>query len=235
MDKPRGRALTAFVLFALVACMDPSASSTTQTVTLPETTIPTTTSPATPPTMGLVGCSMTVDAAEGMRTAGASYVWGIRGLGYGGGSIARWSNPRDPRGLWERFDAALAAEPETEAIWWQLCTSGAEDDNFDRALAVLSEIESRVPEAAIYVSAQPGYEDGHVCSSAGPDGPRLMQDVADKLVETGRVQAGPVLPPLRSDHLVDDCHAGPEGKEQMAQAIDGFFAGVLADDAGAGG
>lgn len=178
-----------------------------------------------PNSVGLVGCSMTVDAAEGARRLGGTVLWPPRELGYGRGSVARWSEIEDGDGFWERLGAALDREPATEGLWWQLCTNGSEDDDSAHALIVMSELEERLPGVSIYVSAQPAYADGHVCTSAGPDGPGRMQELAVELVETGRVEQGPVFSPLRPDQLVDSCHAGEEGKEQMGRELLRFFEG----------
>lgn len=173
--------------------------------------------------VGLVGCSMTIDAVEGYASLGGTAMWPLIGLDYGQGAVARWGDIHGSLGFWERFDAALENEPATGSFWWQLCTSGARKDNFDHALVILSELEQRLPEASIYVSAQPGYADGHVCPLAGPDGPDLMEELAAALVETEKVLAGPTLSPLQPDQLVDDCHAGREGKAQMGTELLDFF------------
>ena len=211
---------------SLLACNgDPGSASTNPVVTtvpVPATTL--TTVPASlPRVVGVVGCSMTVDAAVGYRRQGGTSLWPTPGLGYGGGSVARWSDPEDKRGLRESFAAALRSEPDTDAIWWQLCTSGSAEDNFDNALVVLTELETLVPEAEIYVSAQPDYLAGHVCESAGPGGPARMSRLADELVATGRVNVGPSLSPLAAAELVDTCHAGDVAVDQMGAELLAFF------------
>ena len=67
--------------------------------------------------------------------------------------------------LWAIFRGQLREQPDTAAIWWQLCTfaSGAQDD-LDRALAVLDEIKASAPGLpGPHASPQPTYTDGHVC------------------------------------------------------------------------
>lgn len=166
---------------------------------------------------------MTIDAVEGYVGLGGTVLWPVQGLDYGEGAVARWADIEGGQGFWGRFDAALEQESATAPVWWELCTSGSRKDDFDHALVVLSEIEENLPGASIYVSAQPDYAGGHVCTLAGPQGPSLMQDLATELVETGRVLAGPTLSALQPQQLVDTCHAGRDGKQQMGRELLNFF------------
>jgi hypothetical protein len=207
---------------ALAACEEP--------VAVPVSTAPTSSSsvdssgsPSGAGQVGLVGCSMTVDAAQGYRSVGGSVLWPSARLGYGGGTVRRWGEAERGRDFWSNFDAALTRQPGTEAIWWQLCTSGVAEDDFEHAVDVLEELRLRMGDVPVYVSAQPGYTDGHVCDSAGSGGPERMEELASRLVETGRVRAGPVLSPLPPDRLSDSCHASEEGRAQMGEDLVGFF------------
>ena len=227
MPQLRSLVILGVLGLSLFACngQDPISASTNPVVTtdrVPATTLTTVPAPL-PRVVGLVGCSMTIDAAVGYRRQGGGSFWSTPGLGYGGGSVARWSDPEDKRGLRESFAAALESEPETDTIWWQLCTSGSDEDNFDNALVVLAELETLVPEAEIFVSAQPDYLGDHVCESAGPGGPARMARLADELVATGRVSEGPSLSPLAATELVDTCHAGDVAVDQMGSELLAFF------------
>lgn len=218
----------------LFACVDPEtvatstapASSTTQSsTTTPVTadTLPETTTSGVAGLVGMIGCSMTIDAVEGYVRVGGSGMWPVNGLGYGQGAIARWSEIEGDGGFWRSFDAALEKQDATATVWWELCTSGSRMDDLEQALIVLDGIEARLPGATVYVSAQPEYTDGHVCNLAGARGPEVMQQLAAELVETGRVVAGPVLSRLQPSQLVDTCHANAEGKRQMGQELLDFF------------
>ncbi len=194
-------------------------AETTSTSVAQETT--TSAVPEARARVGVIGCSMTLNALAGYHALDGRSLWPRNGLRYGRGSVARWADPGFE--FWDSFDAALEQHPEPEMVWWQLCTSGAEGDDRDHAIQVLDQIEARVPGATIVVSGQPGYTEGHVCSSAGPDGPAAMAALVDVLVDTGRVERGPVLAALRPEQLEDSCHANQDGQAQMGREILEFF------------
>ncbi|HVR79558.1 MAG TPA: hypothetical protein VMS99_14340 [Acidimicrobiia bacterium] len=164
---------------------------------------------------------MTLNALDGYRALGGQELWPPAGLGYGRGSVARWADPQ--LGFWDSFLSALGRFPDTDQVWWELCTSGSPEDDFDHALGLLEQIEDAAEGSTIYVSAQPGYSEGHVCRSAGPGGPARMADLADQLIATGRVVQGPELSPLSPDQLADSCHANEAGMTQMGQEVLDFF------------
>ena len=208
----------------LTAACEVPASVPVTTVELPATsTMDTTDRPMTEGWVGLVGCSMTVDAAQGYREVGGSALWAPAQLGYGRGTVRRWADTGDRLDFWSNFDAALARQPDTEAIWWELCTSGVAEDDLDHASIVMDELRRRVGDVPVYVSAQPAYTDGHVCDSAGPGGPEAMQALADSLIDTDQVSTGPRLAPLSRDQLSDGCHADEGGRAQMGRDLMSFF------------
>ena len=220
--------LTLAGLISLVACNgtaavgDTSTTMMTASATSTISTGETTASDGRPTaTVGAVGCSMTINALDGYRQLGGRELWPPVGLGYGRGSVARWADPE--LGFWGSFLSGLARYPETDEVWWQLCTSGTPDDDLDAALELLQMIEEATSGSTIFVSAQPAYSDGHVCRSAGPDGPSRMEDLADELVATGRVERGPVLSALSPEQLADSCHANESGVTQMGQEVLDFF------------
>ncbi len=174
--------------------------------------------------IGLVGCSMTVGAADGYRQVGGVSLWPGSGLGYGRGTVHRWAQAGSTDlGFWESFATSVERHGRPEAVWWQLCTSGVHEDDLGHALAVLEEIEGRLPGVSVFVSAQPDYTDGHVCASASPGGPEAMQLLVEALVESGRVMQGPVLSPLDPSRLVDSCHADDAGERDMGRELLEFF------------
>jgi hypothetical protein len=170
--------------------------------------------------MGLLGCSMTRDAVDGYIALGGTQVWDLDDE-YGNGSVTRWSLPQSP--LWGRFDRILEQHPGTEFLWWHLCTAHAEDTTMDLAQIVLGKLRERLPEATLYISAQPDYSGGHVCEIAGVDGPGLMEDLAAALIEMGEGLVGPEQGPLAKSETSDGCHANDAGKVILGGQLADFL------------
>ncbi len=220
----------------------PSRPSTTlptrpQRTTVPSEAAPTTaggpvpTAPVGEPTdvegsIGYVGCSMTENAIDGYTALGGTQFWPRFGR-YGGGTVGRWAFGTEAGSrLWAIFRGQLREEPDTAAIWWQLCTfAGGGQDDLGRAMTVLEEIKASAPDLPVYVSPQPAYTDGHVCEIAGDGGPERMAQLAADLVATGEVLAGPPQGPLASDVTRDGCHADTAGEEILGEQLATFFEG----------
>lgn len=204
-------------------------SSTTSAVTA-TTAVPTTSSTATGPAsgneeVGYLGCSMSTDAVTGYQQVGGNSLWKAGEGDYSGGSLDLWANRVGANQMWFKFQQKLDANPGTNALWWELCTTEASQGNdFDLGLAVLGEIETRLGAGAIYVSAQPDYN-GHVCPTSGANGPQDMQVLAAQLVGTGRVLAGPIQGPLTEAQTRDLCHANESGRLILGNQLIAFFDG----------
>jgi hypothetical protein len=90
-------------------------------------------------------------------------------------------------------------------------------------VAVLEEIRRLVPEAVIYVTAQPSYAAGHTCQIAGDIGPEKMADIAAELVATEGLLPGPELGPIGGDETRDGCHANDAGQAVLGEQLLEFF------------
>lgn len=177
-----------------------------------------------PQRVGIVGCSVTLNAVDGYQILGGDVLWPSV-TGYAGGTISAWALDLSTlSGYWSAFDAALAANPDTDAVWLQLCTntSGASQDTFENAQIVADEIRRRAPGVRVFVSAQNSYSDG-VCGIAGANGPANMQTIADQLVNAGAAEAGPTLGPLSMSQTVDTCHASADGAQVLGAQLAAFF------------
>lgn len=213
----------------------PTVSETPPTVSETPPTVSETppTDPETPPSVvtlpqlvGYAGCSVTENAVDGYHQLGGSVLWSPDN-GYPGGSISAWALELSTLSTyWQAFDSALTANPGTDAIWLQLCTSitSASQNTFENAQVVISEINRRTGGVPIFVSAQHSYSDG-ICSTAGADGPAQMQAVADQLVAAKLAQAGPVVGPLSISQTTDGCHANGDGKRLLGAQLQAFFTG----------
>ncbi|MGZ8924455.1 MAG: fibronectin type III domain-containing protein [Nitrososphaeraceae archaeon] len=181
------------------------------------------------PIIGAIGCSMTMGALKG-TTGSISDFWSD--VQYGGGNIGAWSR-LDPK-YWDEFQRAYDARP-TNIIWWQLCTlandvdtEGNPNDTFEHALIVLEELQARVSNAIIYVSAQPSYNPiEHECTLAGANGPTNMASIAATLAtmsDTDNILVGPSVGPLDASTQIstDTCHANTAGQNFMGQQLINF-------------
>ncbi len=178
--------------------------------------------------VGYLGCSITVNAIEGYHSLNGKTLWQGEIGEFGGGGISAWSDLTSTSNLyWQGFTELLETHPRTSTIWIELCTSArrAEYDTYDNLLAIRNQILSLIPNATIYVSAQPDYLDGHVCGIAGNDGPMKMQSFVDQLVASGLAEQGPIIGPLTKSQTTDGCHANKEGKDLMGRQLKEFFGG----------
>lgn len=181
--------------------------------------------------IGYVGCSVTRNGVEGYAAIGGARLWPSQGVTYGGASVGRWAAAIDVgSGHWRDFDALLAANPDTQGLWVQFCTSGTPADDLESAMALLDELRRRAPGVEVWVSAQPDYVD-HECGIAGEGGPARMQALVDDLVGQGHAQPGPVVGPLRVDQTIDGCHANEAGQRLMGEQLVAFFGETGTDGA----
>lgn len=213
------------LLLVITGCTDPGQSGTSTTIPADtsapvpdETTSSTLVSDET--RVGVVGCSVTLDAVRGYGRIGGSRIWPGNELNYGLGTVSAWAEIDTE--FWDQFEAALREYPDTEDIWWQLC-AGSGEDSLDEATQTLAMLRSVAPEVSIYVSSQPSYEPDHVCPIAGPTGPDDMASIADSLVAEHGVLPGPEMGVLPDERLRDNCHADQEGAEEQGRILLDFF------------
>lgn len=219
------RAVLAVSLF-LGGCADPVDSTpSTSTPDSADTSAPdpdeTTSTPAADGTpIGVVGCSVTLDAVRGYGRIGGSRLWPGNELNYGLGTVSAWAEPDTE--FWQQFEADLTEYADTSQIWWQLC-AGNDDDSLDEALETLAMLRSLAPDASIYVSAQPSYSQDHVCPIAGPSGPDEMAAIAGVLVNEHEVLEGPDMGTFQTERLRDNCHVDRQGAEEQGRILLDFF------------
>lgn len=194
------------------------------------TEISVTTLEAPPPVVGIIGyigCSMTKNVAEGALSIDATSVWSPIPK-FDGGSVGKLAP--STASFWSLFQTAYTAQP-TNIIWWELCSifTDSANETIENAWKVIENIEAIVPNAVIYVSAQPLYSPvDHVCSISGADGPVNMQSLATSLSTfspSDNILAGPVMGPLKhpEDTIDDGCHADTTGKTLMGTQLLDFF------------
>lgn len=173
--------------------------------------------------IGYIGCSMTMNAVSGYTQQGGKKFWASN-ANYGGGGLAQWGNLSSDNRYWKEFNKFFT-EHAPRTIWWQLCAvdSTKSQETYQNTLAILEHIKQLAPGATVYVSAQPLYTAGHVCTIAGNGGPERMKGIVDQLVVNKKALAGPVVGPLSVTQTRDGCHGNNDGTVKMGDQMINFF------------
>ncbi|MBN1698652.1 MAG: dockerin type I repeat-containing protein [Spirochaetales bacterium] len=188
----------------------------------PSTSTPDPTSPPAsggPNTMGYCGCSMAENVANGYRAVGGQRMWG--GYGTGGMVVQNWTDPNSSS--WQLFDQQSARYGKPSAVWVQVCIfpQGATYDEVKQMIAAAK--QHAAPGATIYITGQPLYPEGNVCTLAGgADGPpstdRLAQQAGNDS-SLNVIYSGTFT--LRNSEVADGCHANSAGEQALGnQAVE---------------
>lgn len=84
-------------------------------------------------------------------------------------------------------------------------------------------MRERAPDATIYITGQPLYEQGLTCDLSGNGGPELTDEMAQMAADddSQNVLYGGIFGPMSSAQRSDSCHANGEGQRALGQqAID---------------
>ena len=147
---------------------------------------------------------------------------------YDSGAVVDWSRgAENGNTFWETFDRYLENNPNTKAIFWQLCVRKEEPTPYEEALPVLEAIRERIPGAVIYVSPLPPYTDG-VCEITGTLGIERAGALAEELIERNEdVLPGPMLGPMTPEDTDEDgCHLSEAGMQTIGKQMRDFFGGL---------
>ena len=147
---------------------------------------------------------------------------------YDSGAVVDWSRgAENGNKFWETFDRYLENNPNTKAVFWQLCVRKEEPTPYGEALPVLEAIRERIPGAVIYVSPLPPYTDG-VCEITGTLGIERAGALAEELIERNEdVLPGPFLGPMKPEDTADDgCHLSEQGMQTIGKQMRYFFGGM---------
>lgn len=176
-------------------------------------------------TIGFIGCSNTAQSIMGYHMVGGDDIWNIpneRKHDFDSGSVEEWANIGNR--FWNKFDDYHAANPNTNAVWWQMCVPSNEEPSLEDALEVVSGIKDRIPDVTIYVSALPSYQDG-VCRITGTSSGLVRgKELTRELVANSDVKFGPELRPHIKNEIVDDgCHLNDAGMRSVGEQLKQFF------------
>lgn len=178
--------------------------------------------------IGFVGCSNTRQTVQGYNLVGGKAIWVVdeRNIHeYDGGAVRNWAEKENK--FWKIFDNYLKNNPNTSAIWWQLCIRKEEAAmTYEDALPVLEILRKKIPGVIIYVSPLAEYTE-NVCELTGTEGIKRAKSLAQELDSRNEdVRAGPFVGPLRLADISnqeDHCHPHKEGAMKMGRQLKAFF------------
>lgn len=169
--------------------------------------------------MGWIGCSHGESTAIGYRRTGGTRMWGS--YGNDGAVVYEWTN--DNSAAWQRFDRQVSQYGKPVAVWIQICifTSGA---TIEEVRMLVANTRSHAPGAYLYVTGQPLYESGQVCSLTGSGGPEFTDDLAQQIAaEDSDVHYAGAFSLQNGQLLADGCFASTAGEDALGgQARDKF-------------
>jgi hypothetical protein len=167
-------------------------------------------------TMGWIGCSMGENVAVGYRRIGGTRMWG--GYGNGGAVVQSWTSNNSAG--WQRFDRQKQMYGNPQAVWMMICvfTSGA---TIQEIRQMVANAKSHAPGAYLYISGQPVYHQGHVCTLAGDGGPETTDRQAQQIaMEDPDVHyVGPLGPLNAGEYTSDSCHANATGEDKLGRQV----------------
>ncbi|MEO3755488.1 hypothetical protein [Streptomyces sp. B6B3] len=172
-------------------------------------------------TMGFIGCSMAENVAQGYVAVGGTTMWGPYGTG--GAVVQSWTNTNSSS--WQQFDQQAARYGEPTAVWVQICIfewAGATYDEVKQLIA--NARQHAAPNATIYITGQPLYDDGNVCFLAGANGPQLTESLAQQAAaDPTQNVVYPGAFHLGSGEVADGCHANTAGQQSLGRQAMAFW------------
>jgi hypothetical protein len=167
-------------------------------------------------TMGWIGCSMANNVAEGYARIGGTRMWG--GYGNGGAVVQNWTNVNS--GNWNGFDQQVSQYGMPKAVWMMICvfSSGA---TMQEIRQMVANTKTHAPGAYLYITGQPLYESGHVCTLAGDGMPETTDMQAQMLAaEDPDVHYAGSLGPLNAgEYGGDSCHTSSSGGDKIGRQV----------------
>jgi hypothetical protein len=175
-----------------------------------------------PDTMGWTGCSMGENTAIGYRRIGGTRMWGSNGNG--GAVVQQWTS--ESASTWQRFDSkAQQSGGPPVAVWIMICIfaqAGATDAEVNQMISIAR--GHSADNAVIYLTGQPVYSDGNVCSLAGNGGPELTDNLAQQVADQHDDVIYPGQLVLDSGEVAGDtCHANSTGEDELGKQAKAYW------------
>jgi hypothetical protein len=137
--------------------------------------------------------------------------------------IQNWANPDSES--WDLFDEQAAKYGKPTAVWVQIIIFASQGATYDEVKQMIANTREHAAEDAhIYISGQPLYPEGNVCTIAGADGPQLTDDLARQAGDDASLNVEYVGTfTLKNSETNDGCHANSAGEIALGnQAVEKF-------------
>ncbi len=171
--------------------------------------------------MGFIGCSMAENVAQGYVAVGGRRMWGPYGTG--GLVVQSWTDPNSS--AWQKFDQQAARFGRPRAVWVQICIFASQGASYDEVKRLIANARQHgAAGASIFITGQPLYDAGHVCSLAGANGPQLTDNLAKQAAADATQNVtypGQFL--LHNGEDADGCHANTAGQQSLGRQALGFW------------
>ena len=174
-----------------------------------------------PNTMGWIGCSMGENTAAGYRRIGGTRMWG--GYGNGGAVVQQWTTNNSA--AWNRFRNQVQQNGEPVAVWIMICIFAQAGATAQEVNAMIENArENSAPGVTIYLTGQPLYDPGHVCTLAGANGPESTDQLAQQVAAQHPDVIYPGALRLTAGEVAGDtCHANTQGEDSLGRQARAFW------------
>lgn len=171
--------------------------------------------------MVFIGCSMAENVAQGYVAVGGKRMWGPYGTS--GMVVQSWTNANSQS--WRLFDQQVAKYGKPTAVWVQICIFAQNGVTYDETKQLIANAKAKAaPNATIYITGQPLYEQAGSCFLAGARGP---EDTDAMAARAGNDTALGVTYPgqfwLKRGESSDGCHANTQGQQSLGRQAIAFW------------
>jgi hypothetical protein len=171
--------------------------------------------------MGFIGCSMAENIAQGYVADGGTRMWGPYGTS--GLVVQSWTDTNSSS--WQKFDQQAAQFGKPTTVWVQVCIFASSGATYAEVKELIANARQHAATGArIYITGQPLYPEGNVCSLAGASGPALTDSLAKQAAAdtTQNVTYSGAFT-LKNSEVTDGCHANTAGQQSLGRQALAFW------------
>jgi hypothetical protein len=183
--------------------------------------------------LGYIGCSMTRDTFTGYAEIGATLAWPVGTYNLSGGVLGAWvvrgSRWRgDRNGNFEGYVQKRNAQAPA-AVLVMVCANTKTTVKVTDMQKVIGNIAYFSPGVDVYLTSQPRYTEGHLCTNLATSLSHQVTQFATidaviaAAIANDWAEAGLTMPVLKPSQLRDTCHANAEGRDVLGRAILGWW------------